>query len=118
MYNYSLKLTYQDKDNDTIYRKELLDAFNLKEYTDEINRYIDELYNKVKDDYADIIKCITVNDPLTMFRTLNENDCFMILFSWEYFNDNHNLLQAIHNKADDLALKKQTLIDKIQSNKK
>jgi hypothetical protein len=53
-----------------------------------------------------------------MFRTLNENDCFMILFSWEYFNDNHNLLQAIHNKADDLALKKQTLIDKIKSNKK
>ena len=51
MYNYSLKLTYQDKADDTIYRKELLEAFNLKEYTDEINRYIDELYNKVKDDF-------------------------------------------------------------------
>ena len=29
MYNYSLKLTYRKK-NDTIYRKELLEAFHLK----------------------------------------------------------------------------------------
>ena len=35
MYNYSLTLTYHNKDNDDIYRKELLQAFNLKEYDDD-----------------------------------------------------------------------------------
>lgn len=33
MYNYSLKLTYHNE-NDTVYRKELLEAFHLTEYTD------------------------------------------------------------------------------------
>ena len=40
MYNYSLKLIYPNE-NDTVYRKELLEAFHLTEYTDQINNYID-----------------------------------------------------------------------------
>ena len=54
MYNYSLKLTYPNE-NDTVYRKELLEAFHLTEYTDQINRYIDNLYEEVKENYTDII---------------------------------------------------------------
>ena len=35
MYNYSLNLTYRDN-NDTVYRKEILETFNLKEYSNKI----------------------------------------------------------------------------------
>ena len=43
MYNYSLKLTYYESDSDTIYRKELLNAFKLKEYDfNKITNVLDE----------------------------------------------------------------------------
>jgi hypothetical protein len=117
MYNYSLKLTYRKK-NDTIYRKELLEAFHLKEYTDKINERIDDLYKTIKNDYSDIIKCLHENDPLTSFGSIDEAGCFMILFSWQYFYENHSLIQSIFQKSDDILVKKKTLIDKIISNKK
>ncbi len=117
MYNYSLKLTYPNE-NDTVYRKELLEVFHLKEYTDEINHYIDKLYDKVKADYTDIIKCLHENDPLMRFRNTDTEGCFMILFSWQYFYDNHQLLQAIFTKSDDILVRKTNLINKIISNKK
>ena len=117
MYNYSLKLTYPNE-NDTVYRKELLEAFHLKEYTDQINQYIDKLYEKVKEDYTDVIKCLHENDPLTQFRKIDTEGCFMILFSWQYFYDNHEFLRAIFTKSDDILVRKTTLINKILSNKK
>ena len=117
MYNYSLKLTYPNE-NDTVYRKELLEAFHLTEYTDQINRHIDNLYEKVKEHYTDIIQCLNENDPLMQFGKTNTEDCFMILFSWQYFSDNHELLRAIFTKSDDILVRKNNLINKIISNKK
>ena len=117
MYNYSLILTYKNND-DTTYRKELLEAFHLKEYTHEINKYRDQLYDQVKNEYSEVVQCLTQNDPLAMFRSLNEKDCFMLLFSWDFFYDNHQLLKAIHNKTDDISLRKKTLMDNIKYNKK
>ena len=46
MYNYNIELTYNIKDNDTLFRKEMLDLFQLKQYDDSINEEIDELYLK------------------------------------------------------------------------
>jgi len=117
MYNYSLKLTYRDQ-NDTVYRKELLEAFFLKEYTDKINKLIDDLYKSTLGEYSDIIKCLHENDTLTALGGLDESVSFMILFSWEYFYENHALLQSIIKKSDDILVKKTALIDKIISNKK
>ena len=45
MYNYSAKLTYHNSDNDTVYRKELLDCFYLKEYDDRFRKIILVYYN-------------------------------------------------------------------------
>ena len=117
MYNYSLKLIYPNE-NDTVYRKELLEAFHLTEYTDQINDYIDNLYEEVKEHYIDVIKCLSENDPLAQFRKRDTDGCFMILFSWQYFYDNHEFLRAIFTKSDDILVRKATLINKILSNKK
>ena len=53
MYNYSPVLSYRTK-SDTVYRKELLDCFNMTEYSDEINKKMDILYNSVKEYYSEI----------------------------------------------------------------
>ena len=39
-YNYSLDLNYKNCNNDTIFRKELLDCFDLEQYDDKINDLI------------------------------------------------------------------------------
>jgi len=41
MYNYSINLSYREKD-DTTYRKELLDCFHMNEYNDDIVKNIGE----------------------------------------------------------------------------
>ena len=48
MYNYSLKLTYNDSSEDDDYRDELLQAFSIKKYDDNIiNKEITDKYNTV-----------------------------------------------------------------------
>lgn len=121
MYNYSLKLTYRDQD-DTIYRKEILETFDLKVYTDEINKCIDELYKLHKEHYHDIVKSIREYHPMALvglaFGKMKDEECFMLLFSWDYFYENHQYLHSIINNLDDILVRKNTLIDKIISNKK
>ena len=85
MYNYSVKLTYKNLDEehcDTQYRKELLDVFSMKEYDEEMLKKQDELFKHVKGEYTEIINHIISNDRLSLIRKVNENDAFMILFSW------------------------------------
>ena len=121
MYNYSIKTTYLDLDDDkqdTQYRKELLQVFELAEYTNKINEHIDALYEKVKSQYQDVIQCVKNNDPMVMFRTLDENGCFMILFSWDFFYEHHQLLSAILSKQENISDMKNLLIEKIKRNKK
>lgn len=103
MYNYSIKLQYKNLDedhSDTQYRKELLDVFSLKEYNEEIIKKQDTLFQQLKDEYTEITKCVINNDRLALIRNVSENDAFMILFSWDYFYDNHNLISAILNNKD------------------
>ena len=114
MYNYSAILSYRDK-NDTEYRKELLECFNMTEYTDEINKKIGELYIVVKEYYTDIINLIRDNNPFALMTALDEPACFTLLFSWEYFVENHHLLVEIHNKTNKIGEKRKILINKINS---
>lgn len=99
MYNYSIKLTYKDLESDeasdTQYRKELLAVFDMEEYTEEILEKQDNLFEKINHHYSDIISLIRNNDRLALIRNLTDKDCFMILFSWDYFNLNHNLISSI-----------------------
>ena len=101
MYNYSLKLKYKtvsEEETDTQYRKEVLDVFYMKEYNEEIIRKQDLLFDRIKDEYSEITKCIMNTDRLALIRNVNECDAFMILFSWDYFYDNHKLIRAILKK--------------------
>ena len=52
-----------------------------------------------------------------VFTVCEEASC-PNLFSWQYFYENHSLIQSIFQKSDDILVKKKTLIDKIMSNKK
>ena len=121
MYNYSLQLTYKNLDeehSDTQYRKELLDVFYMKEYDEEMLKKQDVLFEKVKEEYGEIINYIINNDRLALIRNVSENDAFMILFSWDYFYDNHNLISAILKNKDRKIIEqlKQKLINIILKN--
>lgn len=98
MYNYSIQLNYKnlsDDASDTQYRKEVLDVFSMNEYSEDMIKKQDALFEQLKDEYSEITKCIMNNDRLALIRNVSENDAFMILFSWDYFYDNHNLICAI-----------------------
>ena len=44
MYDFTYKLTYNESDDDDVYRKELLDVFLLKEYNgDKINNTVNNI---------------------------------------------------------------------------
>ena len=118
MYNYSIQLNYKnlsDDASDTQYRKEVLDVFSMNEYSEDMIKKQDALFEQLKDEYSEITKCIMNNDRLALIRNVSENDAFMILFSWDYFYDNHLLLQAILGNAskDKIKLMKDKLFLKI-----
>ena len=115
MYNYSINLSYRS-DTETKYRKELLDCFYMKEYSDEINVKIAALYEIVKEYYADIIKIVSKDNPFAALTALDDVACFTLLFAWEYFYENHQLLCAIHNNSE-IKTKQNILIAKLGCNK-
>ena len=120
MYNYSKNLSYRDPrcpsafpTDETIYRKELLECFQMTEYSDDINVKIAALYELVKEEYVDIIELIRKNNPLAIVTALDDVTCFTFLFAWEYFYENHQLLGAIHDKSE-IKTKQNSLIAKIE----
>jgi hypothetical protein len=123
MYNYSIVLTYKNLEgdvSDTQYRKELLEVFSMTEYNSEMIYKQDVLYESLKNNYTQIIKCILENDYLALIRNVYSKSCFMILFSWEYFYDNHLLIKAILSKdtLENINKLKEVLINKIIKNNK
>ena len=95
MYDYSTVLSYRDFD-DTVYRKEILQCFNITEYSETINIEILALYEIVGSYYKQIIMEIKKNNNIAMLTGASSKECFVLLFSWEYFYENHNLLNAIN----------------------
>jgi len=122
MYNYSKNLTYRSDLSGTTYRKELLECFYLKEYSDNINIKIGKLYKKVKEYYKEIIKIILKNNPMIgIFSKLDDETCFTYLFAWEYFYENHLLLQCIQNNPEntkDMIILLKRKLETTHSNKK
>ena len=108
MYNYNIELTYNIKDNDTLFRKEMLDLFQLKQYDDSINEEIDELYLKYckNNQLVEIIELMKQQKKFTKFQLLGNTTnitYFMLLFSFDYLYLTHKCLQNLdkNNKIND-----------------
>ena len=115
MYNYSLNLTYKHTDCDTVYRKELLDCFFLKSYTDKINDNIKKLFNDVNKHFSNVLMFLKKNSTFALMGELDDITCFTLLFSWEYLFDTHELLKSIFNNTDDIKDKETILLKTLES---
>ncbi len=102
MYNYSFYCTYLDISSnehkqDTIYRQEILKAFNLMIYDHEkMMLTITELYNKYKE-HKQVIEILNVlkNTNKYSFLFNCEGDLFTLLFSFEYFYYFHTCIAEL-----------------------
>jgi hypothetical protein len=113
-YNYSLELNYKNDDNDTLFRKELLDCFNLEQYDDKINELIYNLYLEVQSHYSEIIQQLKNNNNICSLFQLEKRDCFKLLFSWDHLYYNHLLLKSINtNNKTDIEKNKKVLLKNI-----
>tara|TARA_B100000902_G_scaffold325998_1_gene320912 strand:+ start:1702 stop:2064 length:363 start_codon:yes stop_codon:yes gene_type:complete len=108
MYNYDIELTYNIKDNDTLFRKEMLDLFQLQEYDETIHKEVDNLYLKYasNNQIYDIIELMKNQKKFTKFQLLGNTDnntYFMLLFSFDYLYLTHKCLQNLYknNKITD-----------------
>ena len=102
MYNYSINVHYKNvKYNDNLYRKQLLEVFDLKEYDDDvISKQMKKLYNKIKD-YPQIKQIITLLKQFKYAKIFivneeEENLYLIFMFSFEYFDLFHNCLKELN----------------------
>ena len=102
MYNYSFYCTYLDVSSnehqqDTIYRQEILKAFNLMVYDHEkMMLTITDLYNKYKEN-EQIIEILKILKETNKYSFLFNNvaDLFTLLFSFEYFYYFHTCIAEL-----------------------
>ena len=102
MYNYSFYCTYLDASKnehkqDTVYRQEILKAFNLMIYDHEkMMDTIIKLYNKYEENYQvkDILKILKENNKYS-FLFNNSQDLFTLFFSFEYFYYFHSCIAEL-----------------------
>tara|TARA_B100001057_G_scaffold500802_1_gene617920 strand:+ start:8760 stop:9116 length:357 start_codon:yes stop_codon:yes gene_type:complete len=113
MYNYFTNLTYRNYDDDEIYRQELLNCFNLEEYTDDINLKIKKLYEIVKEHYSIILQELKKNKKIAFFKIEDDFLYFTFLFSWDYFYENHEFIKSIYSKSNNYEKTKTELISKL-----
>ena len=108
MYNYSFNMSYLDVQDEFLsnsqYKKDLLKAFSLQTYNHEkIMKEIEVLYDKLKDN-AQIIEILT-NIKLKKYLPsflMNNESCFVLLFSFENVNYFHKCLgYLLKNKPID-----------------
>jgi hypothetical protein len=97
MYNYSINTTYldiEDEKQDTQYRKELLDVFNIEEYRHEsIMNCMTNIFEKygTNKQVVNILKTLIENE--TKFPIdLTQETAFMMLFSFQNFYFFHKAL--------------------------
>tara|TARA_Y200000002_G_scaffold381604_1_gene396073 strand:+ start:4733 stop:5113 length:381 start_codon:yes stop_codon:yes gene_type:complete len=106
MYNYSFYCTYldastNDHKQDTIYRQEILKAFNLMVYDHEkMMDTISKLYNKYKEN-TQIKEIITLLKESNKYSFLfnNSQDLFTLLFSFEYFYYFHTCIAELEQSS-------------------
>lgn len=102
MYNYSINVNYKNVEyNDDLYRKQMLEVFDLKEYNDDIiNEKLKQLYNKIKDN-PQIKQIITLLKQFKYAKIFivneeEENLYLIFMFSFEYFDLFHNCLKELN----------------------
>lgn len=111
MYNYTINLTYRETDDDNVYRSELLKCLNIPTIDGSIDPHILSLFNEYGENYNTILDKLK-NNTQYPFSSMSCRSLFFLLFAWEYFYENHKLLQALHyNKDIDNAIK--NLLNKI-----
>ena len=98
MYNYNTILTYRDYKEDIKYKKELLKCFYLTEYNERLSKEIERLFINVNKYYKNIINVLKKN--YFLLHGSSDETCFLFLFSWDFFYENHQLLKEIHNKTN------------------
>lgn len=92
MYNYSFNCSYLDNSSntttqDTVYRQEILKAFNLLIYDHKkMMETIDKIHIKYKENQQikEILNILRENNKYS-FLFNNSTDLFTLLFSFEYF---------------------------------
>ena len=104
MYNYSIQTTYldiDDKKQDTQYRKEYLQIFDLEQFNnDSVTITTNYLFNKYKNN-KQIYSLIQFNRNNNIYA-LSDNIAFMLFFSFEHFYYFHKALQLLDkNKIID-----------------
>ena len=99
MYNYSIKTTYLDIEDDiqdTQYRKEYLSAFDLENYEEEkIMKIINELYQKYKDN-KQINQLLEFGKQNSIY-SFNDETTFILFFAFEKFYYFHKALCQLNN---------------------
>jgi hypothetical protein len=110
MYNYSTNVKYKNQNENGLYRKQLLEVFNLKEYNDdEITTKMNKLYETIKN-YEQIKIIIGMLKEFKYAKIFivdetEENLYLIFMFSFEYFDLFHNCLKELN--------KNQVISDKI-----
>jgi hypothetical protein len=87
MYNFDLIIEYDD---DEEYRQQILKAFNLSEYTDEITKGIDSIYEGIRmnEEFGELLEK-AANSMLSEDRELG----LVILFSYDHFPTFHECIK-------------------------
>lgn len=114
MYNYSLNLTYYTSNDDDIYRKELLQVFNLQEYNNDI--IIKNIINIIPiiDPYFEPIYKL-MNEKNQFPFTLDKQTCIILLFDWKHFYLFHECLKEI--KCNNITNSIQILLNELKKEK-
>jgi len=104
MYNYSINTTYldiEDEKQDTQYRKELLNVFNISEYRhDTIMQSMKTIFEQWKDNKQIIEIIKTLSDNETTFPIeLSQETAFMMLFSFQNFYFFHKTLCELERNS-------------------
>ena len=102
MYNFSHKITYnhvpENKQNQQ-YQDDILKCFNVETYDfDTIGKIQDDMYNQYKDydDFKDLLEFFQNNQRIIPAKLPLQN-CFTLLFQFEYFFILHICLNELHN---------------------
>ena len=102
MYNYSIKTTYMDIEDDkqdTQYRKEYLSAFNIEQYEEKIiMEIISNLYEKYKNN-EQIINLLNDEKNNNIYG-FNEELSFILFFSFEKFYYFHKALRQLNSNKN------------------
>ena len=87
MYNFDLTIEY---DNDEEYRQQILKVFNLSEYTDEITKGIDSVYEDIREneEFERLLEK-AANSMLSEDKELG----LVILFSYDHFPAFHDCIK-------------------------